>query len=259
MVSSGVNELIWHFAGYLRLTPEVNGTPPVIYNGAGIYRTGGDEGMTHRGSGRGHDHPEHFVNKRLGFAELVAPPGYHWHLRPIGKLAHSPTIHVQLPKLGFPKLPMPALPPLGGGGGDEHVEVTYHNGGDQNLIYVPQVNWLINNNDVNAPSGVVAQNDDHAAKALSWMLHEASDASFGTSLQPDGTDTTGLQNWVNAHDSHPAQTYGHDSSCPQPETVINGVIEKNPTSEVHQPSNDVLTNTVAALDQALDATPTSLT
>ena len=37
MVSGDVNELIWHFAGYLRLTLEENGATGVVYSGAGTY------------------------------------------------------------------------------------------------------------------------------------------------------------------------------------------------------------------------------
>jgi hypothetical protein len=258
MVSSGVNELIWHFAGYLRLTPEENGVPSSLYNGAGLYGIAPDEGLVH-GSGRAHERPEHLASSRLGFAELVAPPAYHWHLRPVGKFLHLPAIHVHLPNIALPKLLMPVLPPGGGGWSDDPVSVTYHGGGDQNLIYVPQVNWLINNNDVNAPSSIVAQNDDHAAKALNWMLHEATDASLGSALQPDGIDTAGLQEWVNARDGQASQTYGPDGHSLPSGTTVNGVFEGNAGPAVHQPTNDVLNNAVAALEQGFAGPPASPT
>jgi hypothetical protein len=254
MVSGGVSELIWHFAGYLSLTPEVNGTPGVVYDGAGTYTIAADEAMG-AGHGRAHERPEHLGSTRSGFAELVAPPPYHWHLRPHGKFSHLPTIHVHLPKIALPKVPIPPLPPVGGGDSDLSVPVTYHGGGDQNLIYVPQVNSLINNNDVNAPSGIVTQNDDHAGKTLSWMLHEAADASFDSALQPGGVDTTSLQNWVNARDSQAPQTYGHDAPGAQPGTTVNGVFEGNASADVHQPTNDVINNVVAALNQGFAGPP----
>jgi hypothetical protein len=254
MVPGGVNELIWHFAGYLQLTPEVNGAPGVLYEGAGNYTIGADEALAH-GHGRAHERPEHLGSTRSGFAELAAPPPYNWHLRPHGKFSHLPAIYVHLPKIAVPKVPMPPLPPVGGGDSHLSVPVTYHGGSDQNLIYVPQVNWLTNNNDVDGPSGVVAQNDDHAAKALSWMLHEAADASFGSALQPDGVDTTSLQNWVNARDSQAPQVYGHDASSAQPGTTVNGVFEGNAGADVHQPTNDVINNAVAALNQGFAGPP----
>jgi hypothetical protein len=254
MVSGGVNELIWHFAGYLRLTPEENGVPGIVYNGAGTYRVAGDDGMGHP-NGRAHERPEHVANSRLGIIDLVGSPAYHWHLRPIGKFPHLPAIHVHLPKIALPKLSIPHLPP--GGGGDTHlpVPVTYHGGGDQNLIYVSQVNWLINNNNVNAPSSIVTLNDDHAAKALGWMLHEATDASLDSALQPDGVDTTSLQNWVDARDCHASQTYGPDVHNVQCGTTVNGVFEGNAGADVHQPTNDVLNNAVAALNQGFAGPP----
>ena len=256
MVSGGVNEIIWHFAGYLQLTPEADGAPGILYEGAGNYTIGLDEAVGH-GPGRAHERPEHLGSTRAGFAELVVPSPYHWHLRPHGKFSHLPVIHVHPPKIALPKLPMPPLPPVGGGGagGGESVPVTYHGGGDQNLIYVPQVNWLINNNNVDGPSGVVAQNDDHAAKVLSWMLHEAADASFDSALQPAGVDTTSLQNWVNARDSQAPQIYGHDAPSAQQGTTVNGVFEGDAGANVHQPTNDVINNAVAALNQGFAGPP----
>jgi hypothetical protein len=254
MVPGGVSELIWHFAGYLQLTPEVNGAPGVLYEGAGTYAIGLDETPGH-GHGRAHERPEHLGSTRSGFAELVAPSPYHWYLRPHGKFSHLPVIHVHPPKIALPKLPMPSLPSPGGGDSHLSVPVTYQGGGDQNLIYVPQVNSLINNNNVNGPSGVVAQNDDHAAKVLSWMLHEAADASFDSALQPDGVDTTSLQNWVNARDSQAPEVYGHDAPGAQEGTTVNGVFEGNAGADVHQPANDVINNAVAALNQGFAGPP----
>ena len=254
MVSGGVNELIWHFAGYLHLTPEVNGVRGVLYDGAGTHAIAADDGMG-QAHGRAHERPEHLGSTRLGFAEFVAPSPYHWHLRPLGKFPHAPEIHVHLPKIALPKLPIPVLPPVGGGDSHLSVPVIYHGGGDQNLIYVPQVNWLINNNDVNGPASVVAQNDDYAAKTLNWMLHEANDASFDSALAPDGVDTTSLQNWVNARDSHAPEIYGHDAPSAQPGTTVNGVFEGNTGADVHQPTNDVINNLVAALNQGFAGPP----
>jgi hypothetical protein len=254
MIANGVNELIWHFAGYLRLTPDVNGVPGVLYDGAGTLGIAADEAMAY-GAGRANERPEHLAGTRVGFAEFVTPSPYVWHLRPIGKLPHSPQIHVHLPKLALPKSPMPPLPADGGGWSDEPVPVTYHGGADQDLIYVPQVNWLINNNDVNAPSGVVAQNDDSAAKTLSFMLHEASDASFGSALELDGVDTTSLQNWVNARDSQASGVYGHDAPGAQPGATVNGVFQSTADADIHQPTNDVINNLVTALNQGFAGPP----
>ena len=254
MVSGGVNELIWHFAGYLQLTLEENGVPGVVYNGAGTHRVAGDEGSDHA-HGHAHERPEHVANSRLGFFDFVAPPAYHWHPRPAGKFSHAPAIHVHLPNIALHKVWVPTLPPAGGGDTHLPVPVTYHGGGDQNLIYVSQVNWLINNNNVNAPSNVVAQNDDHAAKTLGWMLHEAASPSFDSVVQPDGVDTTSLQNWVNARDDHASQTYGPDIHNVQCGTTVNGVFEGNAGPDVHQPTNDVINNLVAALNQGFAGPP----
>ena len=254
MVSGGVNELIWHFAGYLHLTPEVNGVPGVLYDGAGTYQIAGDEGAGHL-HGRAHERPEHLGSTRLSFAEFGAASPYHWHLHPLGKFAHAPGIHVHLPKMALPKLAIPVLPPAGGGDTHLPVPVIYHGGGDQNLIYVSQVNWLINNNNVNAPSSIVTLNDDHATKALGWMLHEATDASLDSALQPDGVDTTSLQNWVDARDCHASQTYGPDVHNVQCGTTVNGVFEGNAGADVHQPTNDVLNNAVVALNQGFAGPP----
>jgi hypothetical protein len=101
----------------------------------------------------------------------------------------------------------------------------------------------------------VAQNDDHAAKALSWMLHEAADASFDSALQPSGVDTTSLQNWVNARDSQAPQVYGHDAPGAQEGTTVNGVFVGNASADVHQPTNDVINNVAAALNQGFAGPP----
>jgi hypothetical protein len=72
MVPGGINELIWHFAGYLQLTPEVNGVLGVLYDGAGSYAIAADEGLG-QGHGRAHERPEHLGSTRLSFAEFAAP------------------------------------------------------------------------------------------------------------------------------------------------------------------------------------------
>jgi len=132
MVPGGVNELIWHFAGYLHLTPEVNGVPGVLYDGAGTHAIASDEGLG-QGHGRAHERPDHLGSTRLSFAEFAAPAPYHWHLRPLGKFPHLPTIHAHLPKIALPKLPIPPLPPAGGGDTHLSVPVVYHEGGDPHL------------------------------------------------------------------------------------------------------------------------------
>ncbi|MGP0093407.1 MAG: hypothetical protein ACLPKB_26225 [Xanthobacteraceae bacterium] len=273
MALAGATELIWHFAGYLRLPPEDITSGTVVLDGAAS-QAGFDDEATAGPLGRPHADagPELIKNGGLQTAILDVPSlPYQGHVNAIGS-SHPITPH----QLHGTKLPPPpiktAVPsgPADGGSADEqmslHVTATYQ-GGDQDLIDVNQANLLVSDNQYNAPAEVFALNNDHAAKALASMLDKAQDA-VPVDLQITDSTTAGLEQYVNARDSNQADTATHDApyqvSVPSGGEVIfvNGTQSAESSDQVHLVTSTALTGVVDNVTAALDtgnAAPPALT
>ena len=264
--SEVVNELVWHFAGYLRLPPADNFTVKILYEGSAQGATGQD------GDGA-LPHPFHLPDTDpLPGAQLnvpLIPPGA------APELIHAEPHRFHEPGYHFPHAPLAVfhpLPPLhgpdagggggGGGGSDEfQITVSYQSGTDQELIDVRQVNSLINDNQltndnqVNAPSDVVALNEQHADNLLTTMLDKAIDAvPASLDLSTDNT-TSGLLAFVDARDSQPTTTLANDAPyATQPGEYVNGAPVTD-GSDPHQLTNDLLNTVSNAVTQSFAGPP----
>jgi hypothetical protein len=266
MFATATTELIWHFAGYLRLPDFDYATPTIKYDGEATAPRPGDtpEAPPHtiRILGDGD-----FPGVRLGSVGLVDSPPTHWYSRPVHVHSNLLGSHWHAPHMSSHH----ALPPLpeggGGGGGLEGSAITitasYQPGGDQELIDVRQVNLMTNNNVVdnhaiNAPQNVVTANNDHAAFTLTKML-DAADHAAAQDVLPIGADTSTLKTFVDANDSNIAATQAHDAPFEvQPGLYVNGALVTN-GSDPHQITNDALNTVSTALNDGFAGPPAAPT
>ena len=258
--SEVVNELIWHFSGYLRLPPADNFTVKILYEGSAQGAAGqdGDGALSH---------PIHVPDTDpLPGAHLnvpITPPAEAPELiHAAPHRFHDPAHHPHAPLAVFHPLPPLHEPEAGGGGGgggggsDEfQITVSYQPGGDQELIDVRQVNALVNDNQLNAPSDVVALNEQHAENLLTNMLDKAIDAvPTSLDLSTDNT-TSGLQAFVDARDSQPLATEATDAPfATQPGQYVNGTPVTD-GSDPHQLTNDLLNTVSNAVTQGFAGPP----
>ncbi|MGO9398108.1 MAG: hypothetical protein ACLP19_09740, partial [Xanthobacteraceae bacterium] len=159
-----INELVWHFAGYLRVPPADNFTVKIIYEGRG-------EAVVDQESDKAVTHPTHLPDTDQFF-------GAHLNVPVLPASAAYPLIHAAPPQQFYEHyhtphaiLSVPHQLPLlyggggagggGGGGGGDNFQITADYGNDsyQELIDVHQVNALASDNQVNAPPDVFALNE----------------------------------------------------------------------------------------------------
>jgi len=265
MSASGTTELIWHFAGYLRLPDFDYGTPTIIYQGQ----------PTGLGPDETSDGPLHhlrilsespYPDLRVGSVTLSESPYVPWHVRPV----HDPS-YLAYPHVHLPHSHDHHSPPNHGqddstaGGGEFTITTqfsytaTYQPGGDQELIDVRQINMMTNNNvvdnhDINAPLSVVLANDAHAASELATMLNAASDAP-GQEFLPVGADTQQLISLVNNNDAHLAAVEAQFAPYQvQPGVYVNGELYTG-SADPHQVTIDALNAVSTALNNGLAGPP----
>ena len=261
MASSAIiDELVWHFAGYLRVPPADNFTVKILYEGRGEAVVGqdGDNAVAH---------PSHLPDTDPLF-------GAHLNVPVMPVLPAYPLIHATPPHEFHEHYHTPhstllvphQLPPLygpgggggGGGGGGDNFQITaeYGNNAYQELIDVRQVNALASDNQVNAPPGIVALNEQHAAHLLNHMLDKAYDAVPNSLDLSSGDTTSDLTAFVNARDAHPLATQAEDSPfATQPGQYVNGAPVTG-GADPHQVTTDLFNNNVSpALQQGFAGPP----
>jgi hypothetical protein len=256
MALGGATELIWHFAGYLRLPPEDYATTNDLYDGAAL-RAIQDDGAVAGPVGGAHGYaPPNLGGGHLPTAALVAPEVLHWHTHHIG-LSRPPHPHLHGTKLPLPGKTSSSLAPMDGSsaGGEITLQVTasYHQGATQELVDLHQVNILVSDNRVDAPADVFAQNSSYAADTLASMLDQAHNAA-PSALQVTDTTTAGLEQLVNSRDAHPVDT--PTLVPPGGESIyVDGHLTNETAAQAHQATVDALTGTAPAM---LPGIPTSV-
>ncbi|MBX6329952.1 MAG: hypothetical protein IRY89_15400 [Pseudolabrys sp.] len=248
MASSGsVTELIWHFAGYLKLPPADNFLIKIMFDGAAGGAGAAPEADPDSAHAQGLPAPGDLPDLDLGLPWLLPPNPYLWRLSPIHKLA-PPHPHEAQHPAPSPHVPLPPFPGTsdggdGGGGGELQITVVYQSGGDQELIDVRQINVMINDNQVNAPADAAIANNDHADHLLATMLDEAQD-SVPPALDLGAATTNGLKAFVDAIDAHPLLTQAENA----PYAVDWGrYVNGQPVgdgSDPHQVTDDLFNNTI---------------
>jgi hypothetical protein len=260
MASSDVlNELIAHFAGYLRLPPGDNYTVKILYQGSAVPETGqADENAKSHAPHHPDLDPMHGAH--LNVPTMPAFKPVHLIYSSSHKFQntdfHSPHPALILPHPLPPLLNAPAGGGGGGGGGGEfQITATYQSGGDETILDIRQINVLSNNNlfinnqQVISATEAYNHNNEHAAKVLGDMLHEANDAiPNGLNLSAANTSSD-LQQFVDARDAHPISTLAQDAPfSTQTGQYVNGAPVTD-GSDPHQTTDNLLT-TVANAEQA---------
>ena len=263
MASSAiVSELVWHFAGYLRLAPDDNYTVKIVYDSGGETVVGQDSDAALSHPHRLPDDGPPPIN-HLDLPAIPPPEPYHFHLSPIPHF-NFPFHPVHLPYAG-PHAFSPLPPPIeggggggGGGGGEFEITVTYQNGGEQELIDARQGNILdndnvlVNDNNIDAPANVVAMNEEHADALLTFMEGKAQDA-IPADLDLTVATTSDLKAFVDANDAQMAQGDSNPYAF-QLGQYVNGAPVTD-GSDPHQVTNDLLN---AVSNQASTTEPPAL-
>ncbi|HLH51794.1 MAG TPA: hypothetical protein VKV96_20825 [Roseiarcus sp.] len=252
-MSSSVVELIWHFAGYLRLPPDDSFTLKILYDGGGHSASDLDD-ASHRGDHARGDLPVAPIISGQNLYIVPSPNPYIFHLtRPhVYHASAHPALHLHHFNEFTPETPV--------AGPSINVEfqwnilVNYQQGGDQDLLNLHQVNSLVSDNQMNAPADVFAVNQAWAGAEIAYMTEKAAIVAPGYD-QPANPDTTGLQTFLNDRDGAPAHTLAADA----PLAVGYGqYVDGSPysgTGDVHQLTSDVLTNVTNGLTAGLSGMP----
>jgi len=259
MASSDVlNELIAHFAGYLRLPPGDNYTVKILYDGSAVPETGqaDDNAKSHAAH---HPDLEPMHGAHLNVPVIPAfKPAHLFYLTPHkfqNADFHSPHPALILPHPLPPLLNAPAGGGGGGGGGGEfQITATYQSGGDETILDIRQINvlsnnnLLINNQQVIAATQAYEQNQHHAEKVLGDMMQQAHDAvPSSLDLSTDNTSSDLLQ-FVQSRDAHPISTLAQDAPfATHTGQYVNGAPVTD-GSDPHQITDNLLT-TVANTEQ----------
>jgi hypothetical protein len=261
--SSVVSELIWHFAGYLRLPPGDNYTVKILY-----------EGGTEAGVGHDPDNPAAHPARLADTGPLhgahlnvpiipVLPAPQLIHITP--HKFHDPHHYLHAPYIGqhlLPPLPVPSGGGGGGGGGGSnfHITVSYGSGGDNELIDVHQINAMTSNNllnndhHINAPIGVIAANNKLAKDLIDKMTDKAQD-SVPSDLHLYSATTDQVKSWVDTNDSHPLAMQTNDAAfATQPGQYLNGVPVQGGV-DPHQLTNELFKTVNDAANHAFAGPP----
>jgi len=235
MEPAGVIEVIWHFAGYLKIFDDI-ARDRIDYDDSALRRSSDDYTATlpHYDS---HFTPDDMETTGVPMPDLMP-------FDPL-QLAHiHPAPHPVSPEHPKPDLFPPDRPPNvvwlmpsggggGGGGADFHIKVQYHPGGEQSEADAQQHNVMYNDATL-LPAGtfpgdsLIARLDFDAKSTIQHMADDAN-AQIPTDwwITQNGTGAT---NFLAAHDAAWAASGGTpDPHSVQPGYYLNGV-EQDPST-----------------------------
>ena len=259
MVPSGVAEiveLIWHFAGYLRIQPDGIARIKIDYEGTAPKIPEDDD--THTPAlNSSKPLPIDIDSSPSPVAILPDADDYSWHIT-LRHFSNKTGKFPDLPKAGAKPQELPPFQPMagggGGGGGGSSVEFIFEwPGPTPAIVDLEQINILHDNDQASVgPFGLELQPID-AAPVLAPMLEDAQDA-VPANFEPEHNDSSSVLEFVNARDSHPVETQTEDA----PYVVaagkyVNGELQ-NPDTDVHQITNEKIDAISAALE-AIDGPP----
>jgi hypothetical protein len=234
MTSASFDEIVSHFAGYLR-----------IFHDIARDRSHYDDRPASHPSGDYKTLPPHYDFR-------FAPEDMETQAGPVPPPIPEDLVHfvrarplklLRSPEDGdldlFPRSPAPGTPPLkpliGGGGGSHefHVRVKYEDGGPEIQLTAHQYNFMLDD-DVNLPADALAQvaplieklNSD-ATSVIEHLVDNAN-AQFATEWEIPKTDG-GLADFVVAHDAAWVDRAGApDANSVTPGYYVNGELQERP-------------------------------
>lgn len=258
MVPNGVAasiELVWHFSGYLRLTPDGMTTLPKNFDGA-PGAPNKDDGLNLVSSQAALPPPPQLGSAPSPLVTLPGPEQVVWHathvLTPMG--GSKPF----LPHLThFPHTALPLLPlgGSGGGGGDDFaILVTYQPGGDQAIFDLRQINLVQSNDTLADGPGAPFLHPLDVSAYLDSMLVKA-DATVPQDLQAGQPGSASLITFVTEHDAHLDPSHPADAAyLVGSGAYLNGVLQA-PGVDIHQTAIDALSGVSTSLSDQLAGPP----
>ena len=259
MVPSGVAEiveLIWHFAGYLRIQPDGVARIKINYEGAAAKNLEDDDARTPTDKSS-KSLPVDIDSDASPVAIFPDADDYSWQVD-LRHFSSKPSKFPDLPKAGAKPQEVPPLQPMaggggGGGGGDSFEFIFKWPGPIQEVVDLKQINILHDDDQASVGPLELEVAPLDAAPVLAPMLDDAQNA-VPVRFEPEHNDTSSVLEFVNKRDSHPVETQTENA----PYVVaagkyVNGELQ-NPDTDVHQLTNEKIDAISAALD-AVDGPP----
>ena len=230
MVPGGVTEVVWHFAGYLRIIDDI-ARDRIVYDESAFLNLQ-DDYITPRPS---YDYKlglDDFDSHGLRVPELAPFDELHGtRILPIKSQSPRPPDPDFDSSGGLPGLPLRGGGGGGGGGGspDYHITVQYQDGGQQSQVEIHQYN-IMSDNDLLVPGGGTIFADDAAqltvhAEALLQQMADGANEQIPTEwwFPQNGT---GVVEFLNAHDQDLAANDGAPGAhSVEPGYYLNGVLQ----------------------------------
>lgn len=252
MVPAGLSEtieLLWHFAGYMRLEDDGNITIPIDYEGDARHPLTGDP-LSLTLVNATLPSPDELFSAPSPKYEFAGPDGYQFHVHVPS--IQEPHLRIETPAKIAPLHLAPFSHPLDsggdGGGGDFSLSVTYAAGGDQEIFDLRQIN-VTSNDDVfgDGPFGIHLQLP-HSSAAFALAMSEAQEAVPAALAPPWDHTSSGFSAYIGAHDANFQQI----ETATSPYSVrqgqyLDGVLQQDSSADVHTSANDALAEVGKAL------------
>ena len=230
MVPGGVTEVVWHFAGYLRIINDI-ARDRIVYDES-AFQNLQDDYITPRPAYDYKPNFNDFDSHGLRVPELAPFDELHGtRILPIKSQSPRPPDPDFDSSGGLPGLPLRGGGGGGGGGGspDYHITVQYQDGGQQSQVEIHQYN-IMSDNDLLVPGGGTIFADDAAqltvhAEALLQQMADGANEQIPTEwwFPQNGT---GVVEFLNAHDQDLAANDGAPGAhSVEPGYYLNGVLQ----------------------------------
>jgi hypothetical protein len=203
MVPGGVTEVVWHFAGYLKIMDDI-ARDRIVYDES-AFQNLQDDYVTPRPSYDYKPGLDVFDSHGLRVPELALfDELYATRILSIKSSSPSRPDAEFDPSGGLAGLPPPSGSGGGGGGSpDYHITVRYQDGGEQSQIEIHQYN-IMSDNDILVPGGgtAIASEAEHLTVHAEALLQEMADAA-NEEIPAEWwfpQNGTGVVEFLNAHD-----------------------------------------------------------
>jgi hypothetical protein len=228
MVPGGITEIIWHFAGYLKIFDDIARFR--ITPDEGDYRSDTDDYTSHRSEFALTPADDETSSRSVAFQDAQAAEEPDHHL-PRSHLPSASNIDIDRFLPPQPHIVMAPISPGsgGGGGGSDVIKAVYQEGGEQSEVQTHQYNNMYDDDAVtgtHSANALAALNalDAEAGHAIATMVAGAGSVVPAEWYVPH--DTTSLPAFVAAHDQDWAAHDGAaDLHSVKPGYYLNGLLQ----------------------------------
>jgi hypothetical protein len=230
MVPGGVTEVVWHFAGYLKIIDDI-ARDRIVYDES-AFQNLQDDYVTPRPSYDYKPTLDDFDSHGLTVPELALFDELHaTRILPIKSSSPSRPDADFDPSGGLPGLSLRSGGGGGGGGGspDYHITINYQDGGQQSQVEIHQYN-IMSDNDilVRGDGTTVTSEAEHLTVHAEALLQEMADAA-NEEIPAEWwfpQNGTGVVEFLNAHDQDLAANDGEPGvHSVEPGYYLNGVLQ----------------------------------